>query len=257
MAITALEHMVLTSFREHQILPPHPRVLELGESNWYGDVTSQQLQSDIDHLVEDPADRQRLLLRLREITAANRPEFLYEMARLFWEISLQQSEYSAVDPGTPGSKYRFDLNLPLPIDDQFDLVINIGTAEHIFNVYQFFKTAHDHTKIDGLMMHSSPFTGWLNHGFFNFQPTFFFDLARANGYELISFICGRINPLQYVQVMNHDDIPRLIKAKKIPDGSHINVLMRKKLNAEFQVPVQAYYAGMLSAEAQKMWLELR
>jgi hypothetical protein len=249
--------MVLTSFREHQILPPRPRVLELGESNWYGDVTPKQLEQDIYRLIENPDERDRQALRLREIAAANRPDVLYEMARLFFEIALQHSEYSAVDPGTPGSRYRFDLNLPLPIPERFDLVINIGTAEHIFNVHQFFKTAHELTRAGGLMMHSSPFTGWLDHGFFNFQPTFFFDLARANSYEIISFICGRINPFQYVQVNSHDDIPRLIQAKKIPEGSHINVLMRKISDADFQVPVQAYYAGVLSAESRKMWHELR
>ncbi len=257
MAITALEHMVLTSFREHQILPARPRVLELGESNWYGDVAVAQLDDDIARLVEDPAERQRQSTKLREIDAQRRPGMLYELARLFFEISLQHSEYSAVDPGTPGARYRFDLNLPLPITDQFDVVINIGTAEHIFNVYQFFKTAHDCTLPGGLMMHSSPFTGWLDHGFFNFQPTFFFDLARANGYEILSFICGRINPLQYVQVGRHDDVPKLVQAKRIPEGAHINVVLRKTTNDSFRVPVQAYYAGGLSAEADKLWHELR
>jgi hypothetical protein len=232
-------------------------VLELGESNWYGDVTSQQVEQDIQRLVEDPAERQQLMMQLREIVAANRLDVLYELARFFFQFALQHSEYSAVDPGTPGSRYRFDLNLPLPIEEQFDLVMNIGTAEHIFNVHQFFKTAHDRTSIGGLMMHSSPFTGWTDHGFFNFQPTFFFDLARANGYEILSFLCGRVKPFQYIQVGSHDDIPRLLKAKRIPDGSHINVVLRKKSDAEFQVPVQAYYAGALSEESRKLWHELR
>jgi hypothetical protein len=162
-----------------------------------------------------------------------------------------------VDPGTPGSKYRLDLNQPLPIDEQFDLVINIGTAEHIFNVHQFFKTAHDRTRTGGLMMHSAPFTGWPDHGFFNFQPTFFFDLARTNRYDIVSFICGRILPFEYVQLATHDDIPHLIKTKKIPEGSHINVVYRKMSDSDFQIPMQAYYAGVLSVESRKMWHQLR
>jgi hypothetical protein len=170
---------------------------------------------------------------------------------------VQVGSYASIDPGTPGSQYRFDLNLPVSIAQKFDLVLNIGTAEHIFNVYQFFKTTHDLTAPGGLMMHSSPFTGWPDHGFFNFQPTFFFDLARANHYEILSFICGRIKPLEYVQVRNHDDIPLLIQSGKIPAGSHINVLFRKTTDADFIVPMQGYYAGTLSKESSRFWHELR
>ena len=137
------------------------------------------------------------------------------------------------------------------------MTINIGTAEHIFNVQQFFKTAHDLTAAGGLMMHSSPFNGWPDHGFFNFQPTFYFDLARVNHYEILSFVFGKLKPFVYVQVRDHDEIPRLIQAGKIAEGSHINVLFRKKIEAEFVIPTQAYYAGALSKESARLWHELR
>ena len=197
------------------------------------------------------------LAELHEAVIAKRQGLLYELAQLFFRAIVQVGSYASIDPGTPGSQYRFDLNLPVSIDQKFDLVLNIGTAEHIFNVYQFFKTAHELTAPGGLMMHSSPFTGWPDHGFFNFQPTFFFDLARANRYEILSFICGRIKPLEYVQVRNHDDIPLLIQSAKIPAGSHINVLFRKTTDADFVVPMQGYYAGTLSKESTRFWHELR
>jgi len=257
MAITALEFMVLSSFREHRMLPLRPRVLELGESNWYGDVSVDQLEEEIRRLVTDPAERDRYLARLFDAVAQQRQGLLYELAGIFFDGVVQVGSYSAIDPGTPGSRYRFDLNLPVSIEEKFDLVLNIGTAEHIFNVFQFFKTAHDLTLPGGLMMHSSPFTGWPDHGFFNFQPTFFFDLARANRYEILSFICGRIKPFEYVQAKTHDEIPHLIRSGKIPIGSHINVLYRKTSQAEFTAPMQGYYAGTLSKEAMRSWHELR
>jgi hypothetical protein len=257
MAITALEFMVLSSFREHGLLPPRPRVLELGESNWYGDVSVDQLEQEIRRLLTDPHQRDAQLLALKQITGANRPGILYELARLFFVAIVQADEYTSIDPGTPSSRYRFDLNQPVPIAERFDLLLNIGTAEHIFNVQQFFKTAHELTLPGGLMMHSSPFTGWPDHGFFNFQPTFYFDLARANGYEILSFICGKLKPFAYVQVKHHEEIPQLIRAGKIPAGSHINVVYRKKIDAGFAVPMQAYYAGALSKESQRAWHELR
>jgi hypothetical protein len=257
MAITALEFMVLASLREHGILPLRPRVLELGESNWYGDVSVDQLEQEIRRVVTESIDRDRAVSRLEESVAARRPGFLYELARIFFDCIVGVAEYSAIDPGTPGSRFRFDLNLPVVIDEKFNLTINIGTAEHIFNVFQFFKSAHDLTETGGLMMHSSPFTGWPDHGFYNFQPTFFFDLARANRYEILSFICGRVKPLEYVQVRDHDHIPQLIQAGKIPAGSHINVVYRKPADEPFAVPMQAYYEGVLSKESARLWHEMR
>ena len=257
MAITALEFMVLASLREHQILSLKPRVLELGESNWYGDVSVDSLEQEIRRLVASPPQRDLYISQLNEIERANRPGHLYELAKLFFAAVVQVGKYSAIDPGTPGSRFQFDLNLPVPVTEQFDLTMNIGTAEHIFNVYQFFKTAHERTLTGGLMMHSSPFTGWPDHGFFNFQPTFYFDLARSNRYEILSFICAKFNPFEYVQVQTHDEIPQLILAGKIPAGSHINVVFRKTTDAEFIVPMQGYYAGTLSEESARQWHEMR
>jgi hypothetical protein len=64
--------------------------------------------------------------------------------------------------------------------------LNNGTAEHVFNVGQLFKTMHERTKPLGLMLHDGPFTGWVNHGFYTFQPTLYLDLAAANDYELLA-----------------------------------------------------------------------
>ena len=39
------------------------------------------------------------------------------------------------------------------------------------------------TKKDGLMFHIIPFEGNINHGFFNYHPVFFYNLAMFNNYE--------------------------------------------------------------------------
>ncbi len=150
----------------------------MGQSNWYGDVSLGQFNDEIRRLVTDPRERDEHLQTLADVVSASRPGQLYEIAALFFKAIVQAGEYSAIDPGSPGSRYQFDLNQPVPLAQTFELLLNFGTAEHVFNVFQFFKTAHDLTAVGGIMMHSSPFTGWLDHGFFNFQPTFFFDLAR-------------------------------------------------------------------------------
>jgi hypothetical protein len=257
-AITGLEYAVFSSLRQHNQLPPRPRVLELGESNWYGDVATEQLEQDIARIVTLGPERDAMLIRLRSASSSDRKNRLYDIARVFYDTFLQPASYTAIDPGTPDSKYKFDLNQPVPLKETFDVAINIGTGEHVFNVYQFYKTAHDLTAQGGLMIHSAPFTGWIDHGFYSFQPTFFFDLARANRYHLLTFVIAQLNPFRYAQIKSHDELPALIKSEGIPPNTHINVVFRKATGpVEFKPPTQGYYAGTLSPDAARIWHEHR
>jgi len=258
MAITALEYLVFSSLRARNMLPPRPRVLELGESNWYGDVSLEQLEVDIRRFVTDEARREALLAKLQNCISAGVRDRVYEIASIFWTVFADPLSYSAIDPGMPHSKYRFDLNQPVPLDEKFDVTVNIGTAEHVFNVYQFFKTAHERTVENGHMIHTSPFTGWPDHGFYCFQPTFFYDLARANGYHVVGMTLAQLEPFKFVQVARHDQVPELIRSGQIPSSSYINVVYQKAPEPrEFAVPMQAYYAGVLSPEHKRAWAQLR
>ena len=257
MAVTALEYLVFSTLRQHNQLPPRPRVLELGESNWYGDVPIERLEQDIQQHV-DQAARAGTLERLRVAWSCESNRRLYDVAQIFFEIFLQPAGYTAIDPGTPGSQYKFDLNHPVPLTDKFDVTINIGTGEHVFNVYQFYKTAHDLTAEGGLMIHSAPFTGWIDHGFYSFQPTFFFDLARANRYHVVTFVIAQLDPFRCAQIKAHEELPALIRSQPLPPNTHINVVFRKSAEpVEFAAPTQAYYAGALSPEGVRLWHEHR
>jgi SAM-dependent methyltransferase len=253
MAITALEYLVVTSLRDHRQWPAAPSILEMGESNWYGDVPLDEVAADLARMDAEP----KHVAALAEIRTANRPSQLYELARLFFNGIAGASAYASIDPGTPGSKYRFDLNRPVPIDQTFDVVCNFGTAEHIFNIAQLYETVHDRTRPGGLMVHSGPFTGWPDHGFFSLHPTLYFDLARENDYTIESMVCAQMNPFKFLQVASHEEMFGLIKAGKIPAHSHLNVVFRKTTDAPFRIPTQAYYAGALSPAAARGWRELR
>ncbi len=95
------------------------------------------------------------------------------------------SRYMALDMhGSPESTF-VDLNKEYSCNEEFDLVTNLGTSEHIFNQAQVFRTIHDLTAVNGLMFHGLPYQGQYDHGFYNYHPTFFFDLAAANDYQII------------------------------------------------------------------------
>jgi len=80
-----------------------------------------------------------------------------------------------------------DLNDPPSGRPDFDIVTNFGTSEHVVNQASVFRFMHELTAVNGVMLHSIPAAGGRDHGFFNYHPGLFFDLAAANRYEVLHF----------------------------------------------------------------------
>ena len=78
-----------------------------------------------------------------------------------------------------------DLNLPVPADlrGQFDLVYDGGTMEHCFNAPQVMRNAASLAASNGLVIHHVPMNNWVDHGFYQFSPTLFFDFYGAAAFE--------------------------------------------------------------------------
>lgn len=100
-----------------------------------------------------------------------------------WYRKRGAKSYSALDLVEKNGAVYADLNYPVN-SPQVDIVCNNGTSEHLFNQSQVFKTIHDLAK--ETMVHCLPCSPWINHGFFNYNPTLFLDLAEANNYTLVS-----------------------------------------------------------------------
>ena len=156
--------------------------------------------------------------------------------------------YVCVDIDKNFGAITLDLNfdsVPPEWRARFDFVTNHGTTEHLLNQLNAFKVMHDLTKVGGLMLHAVPFTH-LNHGFFNYQPTFFEALARFNAYGVEGFW---VRPDWQLSSMVPWQ-PRLMELLKIDHTSThmLVVLLRKRHAAEFQVPIQDVYELMLPPE---------
>lgn len=81
-----------------------------------------------------------------------------------------------------GNELIIDLNLPVNTEDvgKFDLVIDPGSTEHCFNVGTVMMNYLNLTNVKGYIIHWNPH--WMpNHGFYNFNPTFFYDWYLENG----------------------------------------------------------------------------
>ena len=96
-------------------------------------------------------------------------------------------KYLAIDLNTKMRAVVMDLNKDCRKEynftEQFDMVTNNGTGEHIFDQKTVFENMHNMTKVGGVMLNVMPMIPWLNHGFYNFHPVLFRDLAYANEYK--------------------------------------------------------------------------
>ena len=96
------------------------------------------------------------------------------------------SDYTSFDLFDPRAE-NVDLNIDLGRTDSWDIVTNFGTSEHLFNQFAFMKNCHDLTKTGGISLHAVPISSGMDHGLFNYHPTFFRSLAIANNYEIVDF----------------------------------------------------------------------
>jgi len=96
------------------------------------------------------------------------------------------------------SKYEnpdiiMDLNTPVgqELYNRFDIILDIGTLEHIFNIPQALKNMKLMLKPGGSVILGYPCSNFINHGFYHICPTLLYDYFSANGFD--NFSCFIIN----------------------------------------------------------------
>ena len=183
------------------------------------------------------------------------------------------SEYSSIDADGERGSLIYDLNQNLEqkynFRKKFDLVTNFGTSEHVFNQKNFFENVHNLTKVNGSIIHILPFEGYFNHGYFNYQPSFFYDLALFNNYQIIYFWYFSERPdknFYYYHGSNYKPLDysnKLIKyfdklsQKKILSGdpsnchSSLGIVYKKKKDDKFKDPFQSQWVTRNKLENYK------
>jgi hypothetical protein len=79
-----------------------------------------------------------------------------------------------------------DLNNPLPVvlEEKFNIIFDNGTLEHVFNFPQAIFNISKLLKVDGYIILCLPSSNQINHGFYQFSPTLFFDWLSINGFKI-------------------------------------------------------------------------
>ena len=244
MAITHGDCVLWRELRRQSHIIEAPAVLEIGRANWYGDVPREQFLADLD-----------------EFGVAGdtwRPAAVdaWGLADWYYHFMLRKPLRRAIDldPNAADCE-RLDLNEPVFFEGQ-DIIINTGTCEHVFDQRQVWETMHDACRVGGLMVHALPLWGWLDHGFYNYQPTFVADVAAENGYEIVSWLVAELKPAWAQFVKRPADIHALAERAR-QRGAMMHVALRRTRADGFRVSMQGVYSSRATAGDVEQWLERR
>lgn len=144
-----------------------------------------------------------------------------------------------------GCEVIADLNEPLttvpyPARWGYDLVLDVGTLEHCFNIAQAAINMASLVKQGGFIFHENPFN-WGNHGFYGLNPTWHSDFYSVNGFRLIEY---QMVDQEYNVVQNVPPTQRFIYVDR--EVNLFAVAQRERIQPLIY-PVQTKYKKVIPA----------
>ena len=159
-----------------------------------------------------------------------------------------------------GADIVFDLNENEILEKykgKFDLVIDGGTLEHVFNQYNALNNMNALVKVGGYIYHMLPYAGWGNHSFYNYAPTFFTDAYHIKyGWKLeilrlfsMEIIDGKqvVRLSQDCRLFQNDSEVEQWLAELAMNKAHIQVLSLSQKCFEINrkiCPIQGMYTNL-------------
>lgn len=186
MAIT--RGMVPVLLREGLRRPFAGRVLTIGRQDIL--FTADTLQSCAHACLFPLVDSSDLCLSPKREFAAR--EYLCD--EYFWKaIGFSTVDaMDCVDDECPSIIFDLNnVNVPYALRGSCDVIVDGGAMEHIFHIPNVLGNLCEMVRPGGRIIHLSPSSNFVDHGFYAFSPTFFWDFYRENGFE--------INVLQFVR----------------------------------------------------------
>jgi hypothetical protein len=98
-----------------------------------------------------------------------------------------------------GADIMFDLNrsdLPSSLVNGYDVIIDHGTIEHVFHIPNTLNNIYKMLNVGGRIIHSSPSSNFVDHGFYMFSPTLFHDFYTANKFKINTIQVTQSSPRQ-------------------------------------------------------------
>lgn len=147
------------------------KTLTLGRQNLYvDDKTLKNLAREFN--IGKPA--------LLEYKSLYSEEFLRQFLIAEEITSLDYSDYEGAD-------INHDMNLPIPehLEEKYDVIIDGGTLEHVFNFPVAISNCMRMVKSGGRLFIFTPTNNQMGHGYYQFGPELFFrTFCASNGFKI-------------------------------------------------------------------------
>jgi hypothetical protein len=217
-------------------LPAGKRMLCLGYPDML--VTEEQIAGicgpEVAARVEFRGDSETIL---RWHRLDGRMSRVAESRSLFTALGIETDFVDIV--ASRGFEIVVDLNHPAPAElaGRYDIVYDGGTMEHCFNVGQVMLNIASFAKVGGFIIHVNPLN-YYNHGFFNFNPTFYHDWYSQSGNAVVSPFYAMYGDVLQSQLVALDPTKTFFSA---PDRTVLLVTAMKRSAAPPAWPMQDKY----------------
>ena len=177
----------------------------------------------------------------------NEIEWLDEFVNTSKLESLDVSSYE-------GATHVADLQGEIPEDliGQFDIILDFGTVEHIFDIAKVYDNIYELLAPNGLYVGLNGRTGWNSHGLFQFTPEFAFVVANTYGFELECFTVsyGEKSPTWFkYETYGHDPASTWAVMR---DMTYLVMFLSKDENSHARGAAQSIrYDGFLHVDGEE------
>ena len=159
---------------------------------------------------------------------------------------IQSLDYSAYE----GSDIAHDLNIEIPerLVGEYDLILDGGTLEHVYDFPTAMASIGRMLKVGGRIIHTSPSSGNMDHGFYMFSPTLYHDYYTQNGFRLKKLL---VSKRAWGKVAYYHYSPGM-DLRKFNDGNiNLVVIAEKTEQSTANPPLQNFYLNRWEGGEQK------
>ena len=174
----------------------------------------------------DLAEYARAFHRVGLVPPATVPEFADDFFRAVGASQLEALDFSSFE----GATLVHDLNQPIPSEwhQQYDLVFDGGTLEHVFNFPMAIKNCMQMLKPQGRFVSVTIPNNWCGHGFYQFSPELFCRVfSPANGFSIVEMYIAEMSGRAYAV-----KDPELVKSRvELCNGRPVLLLVHARRDA--------------------------
>lgn len=193
---------LLLLLNEHKVRPFSGSVLQLGRQDIYFDYETLQTY----------AQQLGVSLRILEAVTCRPNQWMTGVKTIDDKIFFKSLGFDVVQ-STDASNYEqadyiHDFNQPVPrgLHDRFDLVFDGRALEHMFHVPNALSNINALLKLGRRIIHHAPNHNDVDHGFYCFSPTLFYDSCEADRYmDLRCHFVGLMLPFKQNEVPKVSD----------------------------------------------------